>query len=213
LLDVCAEIKKSGLKVKWAAQTRVDEVDKEILERMKEANCEFLQFGVESANSRLLALLEKTDHPLEWTKKSENAFKLCREIGISTCALFIIGIPTETKQDVCQTVDLALNLNPDLVKIHFFYFYPGSKAKEIFSKKLEKQQTSSFIYHHSLPQNNLSYIASQELVVIRKNFYKRILLNRRFIINQIKKYTLYYLYNRRNFKFLFFKTFKFLLKS
>jgi radical SAM superfamily enzyme YgiQ (UPF0313 family) len=213
LLEVCAEIKKSGLKVKWAAQTRVDEVDREILLRMKKANCEFLQFGIESANSRLLALLKKTDYPYDWVKKCRNVFKLCREIGISTCALFIIGIPTETKQDFRQTVDLALNLNPDLVKIHFFYFYPGSKAKKAFSKKLEQQQTSSFIYHHSLPQNNLSHIPAQELVVIRKEFYKRLLLNRRFISNQIRKYAFYYLYNWRNFKFLFFKTFKFLLKS
>jgi hypothetical protein len=110
-------------------------------------------------------------------------------------------------------VDLALNLNPDLVKIHFFYFYPGSRAKKSFSKKLEKQQTPSFIYHHSLPQDNLSHMPAQELVAIRKKFYKQLLLNRRFIVNQIRKYAFYYLYNRRNFKFLFSKTFKFLLKS
>jgi anaerobic magnesium-protoporphyrin IX monomethyl ester cyclase len=213
LLNVCTEIKKAGLKVKWAAQVRVDEVDKEILQEMKEANCEFLQFGVESASSRLLTLLKKTDSPYEWPKKCKDVFKLCREIGISTCALFIIGIPTETKQDFRQTVDLALNLNPDLVKIHFFYFYPGSKAKKTFNKKLEKQQTSSFIYHHNFPKNNLSCIPSQELVVMRKKFYKRLLLNRRFILNQIRKYALYYFYNWRNFKFLFSKTFKFLLKA
>jgi anaerobic magnesium-protoporphyrin IX monomethyl ester cyclase len=50
--DICHEIIKRGLKIKWEAPTRVNTVTEELLELMKKAGCRRLRYGVESGDSQ-----------------------------------------------------------------------------------------------------------------------------------------------------------------
>ena len=58
-LNLMTQIQDSGLHPLWNCQSRVNLVDEERLVAMKRAGCEFMQFGVEHASERVLALLDK----------------------------------------------------------------------------------------------------------------------------------------------------------
>ena len=58
----------------------------------------------------------------------KDAFKWTKGIGMSTLAYFIIGSPTETKEQILRTIEFAKKLNPDFVHFSEVASYPNPKA-------------------------------------------------------------------------------------
>ncbi|MEA3471019.1 MAG: radical SAM protein, partial [Thermodesulfobacteriota bacterium] len=48
VLEICDEIKKRAISFTWSAFARVNTVDREIIEAMREAGCDSVSFGIES---------------------------------------------------------------------------------------------------------------------------------------------------------------------
>ena len=60
VLEFCEEYKKRGLAhIPWEANARVDQLDEEMLVKMKEAGCKLIMLGVESGVQRILDLMHK----------------------------------------------------------------------------------------------------------------------------------------------------------
>ena len=98
-------------------------VDRPLLEKMKAAGCQRIQFGVEQGTEEGLLRLKKDVTSLE----IESAFRLCREVGINTVAYFMIGTPVErTKQDVEDTIRYSIKLDPDFVMFNLMTPFPGT---------------------------------------------------------------------------------------
>ena len=96
----------------WGARARVNNLDREMLEKFKESGCRRLHIGVEAGTDKVLKNLNKRI-TLEQVRR---AFQLCREVGIDTMAYFIIGSPGETLEDVKSTLALACELEPTMVQ-------------------------------------------------------------------------------------------------
>ena len=113
VLDICSTIQKRNLNIAWDIRARVDTIDEEILKALKKAGCRRIHYGVEGGTQKILNILRK-GITLE---QAEKAFKLTKKIGIETLGYFMIGNPTETKEDVLATINFAKKLNPDFVQI------------------------------------------------------------------------------------------------
>ena len=122
VLDICAEIKKRGLKISWDIRTRVNTVDEEILNALKKANCQRIHYGVEAGTQKILDVL-RNGITLDQVKK---AFYLTKKTGIQTVAYFMIGSPTETKEDIMQTIKLMKKLGPDYVHVTLTTPFPAT---------------------------------------------------------------------------------------
>jgi radical SAM superfamily enzyme YgiQ (UPF0313 family) len=123
VIDLCDAIIERGLKLRWTVRFRVKGVNRELLTKMKQAGCHRIQFGVEQGTEEGLLRLKKD----VTVREIENAFKLCREIGIHTVAYFMIGTPTErTKEDVMDTIDYSIRLDPDFVMFNVLTPFPGT---------------------------------------------------------------------------------------
>ncbi|MEW6619424.1 MAG: radical SAM protein [bacterium] len=131
VLDICDEIIKERLDIGWDIRVRVDTVDETMLKKLKQANCERIHYGVEAGTEKILKVLRKG---ITLTQVEE-AFRLTKKIGISTLAYFMIGSPTETKEDILQTLKFAKKLNPDFVHITITTPFP---ATYIYQKGLEQ---------------------------------------------------------------------------
>jgi anaerobic magnesium-protoporphyrin IX monomethyl ester cyclase len=121
--ELCDEIIARGLQFSWTVRFRVKGVDRALLEKMKAAGCSRIQFGVEQGTEEGLLRLKKD----VTSREIEHAFKLCREVGIRTVAYFMIGTPVErTRQDVLDTIDYSIRLNPDFVMYNILTPFPGT---------------------------------------------------------------------------------------
>ena len=127
-LYICDEIIRRGIKQRWSSFARVDTVSKELLEKMNEAGCSDICFGVESGKPEILKTIKK-GISLDQVVK---AVEMCQEAGISPLASFILGLPGETAETLKETVEFALKLN-SLGARHGYHHlspFPGTEIRE-----------------------------------------------------------------------------------
>lgn len=193
--SICNEIIRRKINVNWVAHARIDNVDYELLKLIKQAGCILLLFGVESGCPRIIELLKKTVATQKWSQTARKVFSDARKLGIGTCALFIIGSPTETAQEVDLSIELAKQLQPDLVKVHFFTPYPGSDVFEQVRGDIDKDVLIR-AHHYCKPRINVSAMDDKTLEKKQHVFYRKVFLRPGFIISHFKNYFWFYLYNR-----------------
>jgi len=131
LIEICKEIVRRDIKVKWMCQARVNNMDHEILEAMKKAGCHYIKYGVESGSQKMLDFMKK-GITLDSVRK---AFKLTRKVGIKTQAFFILGLPWETPETVKKTIEFAKEIKPDSAQFAVVVPHPGT---ELYDLCLEK---------------------------------------------------------------------------
>ena len=130
LLEICDLIKKSGMKIHFKISARVDTVKPHVLEALREAGCYRIHYGVESATPRHLQFMQKQTTP----DKIRQAFQWTHDAGIGTFAYCMIGIPTETYQEMMDTVDFAIELDPDYAQFSICTPYPKTALYEAMLK-------------------------------------------------------------------------------
>jgi len=117
------EILKEKLSFRWICNSRVDTVDKEMLNLMKKAGCELISYGVESGDQSILDKVKKNIK----LEDSIKAMELTRQAGIVSLAYFIIGLPGETEETSKKTIKFAKKINPDYVNFHIATPFPGTE--------------------------------------------------------------------------------------
>jgi radical SAM superfamily enzyme YgiQ (UPF0313 family) len=127
---ICEEILSRGLKVNWETPTRIEHIDKKLLELMKKANCIRLRYGVESGDEKILDMMDKKIN----LKLAKETFKLTKNAGIETFAYFMIGYAYETEKTIRKTIDFALELNPDLAMFTVVTPLPRTPLYELAKK-------------------------------------------------------------------------------
>ncbi|MBU2567332.1 MAG: radical SAM protein, partial [Elusimicrobia bacterium] len=122
---------KFYLKAKFDCQTRGDSINPEILEYLKMAGFRTINFGIETASERLMKLINKG----ETVEKNIQAVKLVKKFGFQVSATFILGLPTETKEERWQSYKLAKQLDLNYVRFNNATPYPGTELYEIAKRE------------------------------------------------------------------------------
>ena len=116
---ICEGIVNSGIKIKWyTSGTRVDTFNRftdEQIEMLKKSGADTLKFGAESGSNRILELMEKGIHWEDTVKANLRA----KKHGIIPAFSLIVGFPTETFDEINQTIDLFIRLKKDNPKAQF----------------------------------------------------------------------------------------------
>jgi anaerobic magnesium-protoporphyrin IX monomethyl ester cyclase len=126
-------LKEAGLlkRLTFNCTARVNVVDEELCQLLKEMNVTSLNFGFESGSDRTLKILKKDEVTVERTKA---AVRLCRKHDFHISGGIILGSPGETLADMRQTVDLIRWMADEGVDILWVYVmtpYPGTAIWEI----------------------------------------------------------------------------------
>jgi radical SAM superfamily enzyme YgiQ (UPF0313 family) len=118
----CRKLLEEGPKVKWDCNSRVRLVDAELLALMKRAGCNSLKVGVESGSPRILDSMEKgitREHV-------RTAARQIRKAGIHWTGYFMMGIPTETREDMLQTLEFMREIKPDYASLSVYEPFPNT---------------------------------------------------------------------------------------
>ncbi|MBZ0167570.1 MAG: radical SAM protein, partial [Candidatus Omnitrophica bacterium] len=103
VMALCDELIRREVKINWLAHSRIDNIDYDMLRKMKEAGCVLLRFGVESGSARVVNSLTKSFKKIDWNKQAREIFQYAKDLAIETHALLIIGSPTETEAEIQET--------------------------------------------------------------------------------------------------------------
>lgn len=121
--EICDEVLRRNIKIRWDIRTRVNVVNEALLEKMAKAGCDRIHFGVESGNPRVVRVMNKGVS----IKQVEDAFALCKKYKIKTLAYFMLGNPTETFDDVKDTLALSKKIKPDFMQMTILSPFPATK--------------------------------------------------------------------------------------
>ena len=121
VLDLCRRIKERKIPIQWSAQSRVDLFDEELARTMKDAGCVCIFFGFESGSQRILDFLRKGIT----VEQSLKAARLCRAHGMLMFADHMIGVPTETEDDLKMSLEFIKKVRPELPALTYFTPIPG----------------------------------------------------------------------------------------
>ncbi len=123
LMSFCKALKDLKLRIQWCCQTRVTDVDGEVLTWMKKAGCRLIHFGVEAGSDRIL---KQTGKGIT-VKDCFRALNLTRKAGIRTALFMNFGFPGETPAEMNDTIELAVRLNPTYAAFHLIVPFPGTQ--------------------------------------------------------------------------------------
>lgn len=98
---LCDILINERLDIIWRAFARVNRLNKDLLKKMYKAGCRSLLFGIESGSDRILKIMNKGFS----SEQASRTLQLAYEARIKSHIFLIIGYPTETRQDINQTIE------------------------------------------------------------------------------------------------------------
>jgi len=167
LFKICEGIKTRKINLPWDCQTRVDQVSKEVLEKMKAAGCQQVFFGVESGCQEILNLVNKKTS----IEQNENAIKLAKKAGLFVTISLMIGYPGETSATAKKTLDFVKRAKPDDAYLCIATPYPGTELRSLVEKNGWKISSNWDLFNTMTPVFDNPEFTSDELINIRKKFY------------------------------------------
>ena len=133
VIEFCERYKAEGFTQPFVAQSRADIIckNRDMVDALFNAGLRLFIIGFESGSDRVLKFLKKG-----CTRDQNNeAARICHETGIKIWANYMLGIPTETKQEVLETLSMLQEIRPYHCSPAFYTPHPGSylfeKGKEM----------------------------------------------------------------------------------
>jgi len=116
VVDILNAMIDNDLAMPWLSEdTGVMHLDKELLDLLKKSGCEYIGCAIETGNDRVMSEIIKgkrfsKEHSMEMVEYAKN-------IGLFVAANFIIGFPTETWDEIRETLEFANDLDADYTRI------------------------------------------------------------------------------------------------
>ncbi len=165
VMEICALMREKLPGIKWSCLGRVNTVDREMLETMKNAGCDWISYGIESGCDRMLEKMKRG----VTAKQCLDAIKLTESVGIHAEGSFIIGMYGETRDSVKRTVEFCREADITAPML-FVTPYPGTA---IFSMALERgliKDVEEFLMRMNAADEllvNLTDFTDSELIELR----------------------------------------------
>jgi anaerobic magnesium-protoporphyrin IX monomethyl ester cyclase len=183
VMQMCSELKARNLKVNWDCETRVDYVDQELLQTMKDSGCLAVWYGVESGSEKILGQMNKK------TKKDQirAAFKMTQKAGMMVIASAIIGFPGETEDTAWETINFIKELNPDDIGFYVATPYPGTPMYEQVIKNGWLRITDFDRYDTATPTFETPELSMERIREIRYKAHQQFYLRPRYVLKMLRK--------------------------
>lgn len=123
VIKICQEIIRRKLDVLWNFKSRIDLIDEEMLPYLKKAGCNNIHFGIENGNDEILERMNKGIT----TTQARKLFKLLKKYGLEGSASFMLAYPGETIEQIHNTINFAIEIDPSFAQFTITCDFPGTK--------------------------------------------------------------------------------------
>ena len=163
---------------------RADQVNKEVLLALKDMGLHSLAYGCESGNQAILDHLKKR-LKLETVRE---AYRLAKEVGLTTYAFFIIGHVGETKETIKDTIRFAKEIDADFPKFYILKPFPNSDVwKELDAMGCVDNYDYENYGLYSKPVHHLPGLTSEDMIKAEKRAYRSLYLRPSRIWRYLKR--------------------------
>jgi len=111
------------IKIEWACETRLDCLNQELIDLLYQSGLRAFNIGVESSDEVVLKDFKRL--PIK-ADTQESLISYCQKKGINISAFYILGLPSDTKESIKQTIKYAKFLNTNTAQFTICTPYPGT---------------------------------------------------------------------------------------
>ena len=172
-------LSQSDANPSWRALCRIENLDENLLSRMKDSGCYRIAIGVESATPSVLEYIGKSSD----IKKTKSIFDSCRKLGVETKAFFTVGHPNETEKEIEDTIDFAMDLNPDDARFMVVRAFPGTRlyknleeagySREELDDYAQSKIDAPYVKYHVMNNSSLNGVSPEKLDEYIISAYRR----------------------------------------
>jgi radical SAM superfamily enzyme YgiQ (UPF0313 family) len=172
-IEICETLIKSGLPAKgvtWQCTTRADCLGDDLARAMKAAGCAMVNIGLETASDRVLKVIKKG----ETKEEIAEGVRLLQRHEVPVNLYVMMGLPTETKADVEETMAFAHGLKPNSLIPSIATPYPGTELFEVAQREGFIQSDLDWAeFFHQSPKMGLSKdISHEDFMDLKDRFLK-----------------------------------------
>ena len=165
---VCKTIAENapGTRLSFSNGLRADLMTADLIRSMREAGTYFASYAVESGSKRLQKETKKNID----LEKTREIIDMTVEAGIYTNGFFMMGFPTETAEEVRQTIDYACSTRLHSISAYILVPFPGSPIyRQVAGHWKELHGRTGFDYHSGVV--NCSDIPNPRLIALKRRLY------------------------------------------
>ncbi len=124
VMDFCRAYKAGGFHQPFFCQGRSDIIvrHEDMVQTMVAAGLRGFFIGFESGSDRVLRFLRKG----ATRQQNLEAARICKKYGIAIWANYMLGLPTETEEEIVETISMLKEIDPDYYSPAFYTPHPGS---------------------------------------------------------------------------------------
>lgn len=132
-MDMARGLRRAGLGVEWACETRVDCLDEALIDAMVAAGFRGVNLGIESPDADILAKAGKRSPELE---RQKHILGVLADRGVRVNAFYILGLPGDTPDTMRRTIAYARELNTLGAQFCVLTPFPGTALFEEYADRL-----------------------------------------------------------------------------
>jgi anaerobic magnesium-protoporphyrin IX monomethyl ester cyclase len=180
-MALCDEILTRGLKLTFEAETRLDRLDVELIDRLAAAGFRAMSFGVESTDP--VTLKKSGRRPIPEARQRE-ILEHCRKKGIVTAGFYVFGFLQDDWNSIAATIDYAIDLGSTFAQFKILTPYPGTPMFRQLEPLLTETDWEKFDgYSPTFAHPNLS---ARELRFLLGAAYTRFYMRPSYVANFLK---------------------------
>lgn len=163
--DFAERLINDKIKIIWSCETRLDQIDKDLLKIMHQAGLRNINVGIESSDPEILKKSQRLPIVNDY---QEEMIAHCHRLGISVAAFYLIGLEDDTEESIERTVAYAKRLNTQVAQFAIVTPYPGT---DFFAKLNTEGRIISCNwedYDEYTPVFRHNFLTSQRLLSLKE---------------------------------------------
>ncbi|MFA6888658.1 MAG: radical SAM protein [Candidatus Woesearchaeota archaeon] len=183
VLNFCKKLKEENINIVWSCETRLDLINEEIIQAMKEAGCWNIFFGIEAGDEELLQIIKKRTN-LDLIRKG---VAMVKKHDMEIRGSFMVGLPGETPEKARKTIAFAIELDPDYAQFSITTPYPGTELWNTYEKYGTLDKSFKEYHGWSAVFIPFGYKNKKELLAIHREAFRKFYVRPKYILRRISK--------------------------
>ena len=178
------ELLRRNAGVEWMCNSRVDDVDGELLALFRRAGCRTIGFGIESGDDEVLRGMRKGID----TAESAAAVRAAKEAGLEVVANVVVGHPGDSEASIRRTIHFVKRLGVDYAQFYCAVPFPGTQLYSDAKKNGRLASEDWRRYEQSYSVLNLEGLTPKRIMKLRKRAFREFYLRPGTVLRILGKF-------------------------
>ncbi len=191
-IEICRLLQKENVDIQWSIPnglSRVENITRNFLETAKNSGCADVWFACESGSDRIRNEIIVKKNTVQQVR---DAVRTAKDVGFDVGGFFVLGNPTETREEMQLTVDFACSMDLDRAQFTIATPFPGTALFELIKNAGDKGHFLINDFDFYGPYENkvfFEYGPTTKLVVeeMYKRAYRQFYLRPRYMAKVLQR--------------------------